>query len=524
SIINSRMSSKVEYNYMLYPQKTGVFTLGPFTIQYKGETVKSNQISVTIEKSQAVEKENSDIFVTAQVDNDSPYLNEQIICTLLFCRRLKIANASLTEQPSFEGFITEDLGKEKEYQKLINGQTYIVTEIKKALFPIKTGVLEISPFILQCEVVVQKSRGRGGSPQDPFFSDSFFGFTETVPKTLRTSPVTVMVKPLPAEGRPGNYKNLVGDFSLTSELNKIKLDAGESTTLTLTITGTGNLKNLQTIDISGLDNFKVYDDKPVFEQSIAGGKVGGRLIVKKALVPLAAGQLKLPQVTLSYFSPSSGSYKTAAGGSYTLQVSPSQDKERLTVVEPARVQAGAKEEVKVLGKDILPIHTSLAALSSTNVQPLELLTGILFFLPMLSFFCIFSVQRVRERRAGYSSIMRSKKAYERFTKELPEIKKNISGDDAAFYQLASKACKEFIGDKLNIAGNARTTKELEAVLSEAQVTDEIKSEIAALIDFFDSGQFGFKKHSRDEKDAAFKSLKKMAGVLDKKIKAVKLKA
>ncbi len=58
------------------------------------------------------------------MDNENPYLNEQIIYTLQFCRRVKIASASLTEQPSFDGFLVESLGKEREYQKVINGQQY----------------------------------------------------------------------------------------------------------------------------------------------------------------------------------------------------------------------------------------------------------------------------------------------------------------------------------------------------------------------------------------------------------------
>jgi len=33
------------------------------------------------------------------------------------------------------------------------------------------------------------------------FEDSFFGFSETLPKTLQTSAITIMVKPLPVEGR-----------------------------------------------------------------------------------------------------------------------------------------------------------------------------------------------------------------------------------------------------------------------------------------------------------------------------------
>ncbi len=518
SIINGRMSSRIEYTYMLYPQKTGIFTIGPFTITEKGETFKSNQITLTITKAQQQqEKDTGEIFITAQVDNENPYLNEQIVCTFLFCRRVKVANANLSEQPSFEGFITEDLGKPREYQKVINGQQYVVTEVKKALFPVKTGVLEISPYTLQCDAVVQRSRGRGGF-RDPFFDDSFFGFTETVPKTFRTSPVTVMVKPLPAEGKPSDFKNLVGSFTLSSELSKKNMQVGESATLTFTLTGTGNLKSLSSVEIQGLDNFKVYDDKPVFEQSVSGGKVGGKLVIKKALVPLHEGSLTIPQVAVAYFDPASGSYKKAAGSSYVLAVSPSQNRENMNVVSSPALSESAKREIKVLGQDIMPIHTTHEALAGAPTSPLSLLNIVLFILPIGVFILVFSFRKNREKASADTGAVRARKAYATFTRELASAKKLIHRDDAAFYQAAAKALKDFIGGKLNIAGGALTARELPQVLADAQVPAEACSEAARLLDIFDSAQFGFKKCSAQEKDAAWKALKQVARTLDKKIK------
>ena len=87
----------------------------------------------------------------------------------------------------------------------------------------------ISGLYMQCDVVVQSQRRRRG-----FFNDPFFGFSETVPKVFSTDPITVMVQPLPAQGRPAGFNNLVGRFSLDSDVSTKKLKVGESLTLTLT--------------------------------------------------------------------------------------------------------------------------------------------------------------------------------------------------------------------------------------------------------------------------------------------------
>jgi hypothetical protein len=513
-IVNGQVSSSIEYSYMLYPRKEGVFTIGPFFVHHKGKRIESNRITVQILKSRASEKSSRDIFVTAEVDNKSPHLYEQIIYRFKFFRRVKVANARLTESPSFEGFITENLGKEREYQKVINGLTYVVTEIKQALFPTKTGVLEISPSTLQCGVVVKKRRRRRG-----FFDDPFFGFSETVPKALRTAPITVMVKPLPASGKPENYKNLVGNFTLTSHLSTNKLEVGESATLTLTLSGTGNLKNYQTINITGLQNFKVYDDKPAFEPKVFAGKVGGKLTIKKALVPLTEGNLQIPPVTVSYFHPSSGIYKTAKTGPHTIRVFPATEKEKFHIVE-ALEKTGTKQEVKILGRDILPIHTSLDALSSRKIKPVSEVTVVWFLLPVFGFLFSFMAKRVKERNEEDKGLARAKSAYKNFRRTLPAIHKALKKDELLFYQVAPKALKNFIGDKLNIAGSALTPAELEKRVTGARgmVQEEVVSELKQLLEFFDSGQFGFKKHSLEEKEAVFISMKKLVKQLNKKIK------
>jgi len=504
TIINGSMSSKLEYNYILYPQKAGSFTIGPFTLDADGQKATSSPISITISKAEPQARQSGEIFVTASVDNENPYINEQIVYTLQFCRRVQIAGASLTEQPSFDGFLVENLGKEKEYSKVINGQEYVVTEVRQALVPVKTGALEITPSTLQASVVSQRRSRRGGNP---FADDSFFGFSETVPKNFRTGPISVMVKPLPAEGRPADFKNLVGDFTLTSQLGKTRVQAGESITLTLTVSGTGNLKSLQNVDMGQLQNFKVYDDKPVFEPALINGKIGGKLVIKKALVPLVAGTLTIPAISISYFDPASQSYKKAAGPASVVQVSPATDKEKIDLVQAAGQPSAAKQEVQVLGKDILPIRTSHAVMSTENPYPGFGIVLLFALLPAACFFAVFIVKRARDRSSGDPGSARMKNAYRNFTKNFSEAKKALDAQDDQFYQTGSKALKDFIGDRLNIAGQALTPQDLEGLLG-GDVSAETLEELKSLLEFFDSGQFGFRKCSVEERKAVLGRMQK----------------
>ena len=515
TIINGSMSSKLEYTYILYPQKPGTFIIGPFTLDDGGKKVQSAPLTITISQSEPQQKDTGEVFVTASVDNENPYLNEQIIYTFQFCRRVKVASANLAEQPSFDGFLVESLGKEREFQKVINGQQYLVTEIKQALFPLKTGDLEINSTTLQAAVVAQgrSRRGRGG---DPFFDDSFFGYTETVPKNFRTAPVKVSVKPLPAEGKPADFKNLVGQFSLTSQLSTTKAQVGDSLTLTLTLSGTGSLKNLQTVDTGPLENFKVYDDKPLFEASVMNGKIGGKLTIKKALVPLAPGALNIPAASMSYFDTVSQSYKTIRGNSYVVQVSQASAKEKLDLMQSPGQSGSRKQEIELLGKDILPIHTNTAAFSSQSLNPQLSMFLVFMLLPPAFFLILLGFKRARERSTGDPGAQRQKNAYKMFLKNLADAQRALE-DESLFYQAGAKALKDFVGDKLNIAGQALTAKDLDSLFAE-KISPDMLHELKSMLDFFDSGQFGFKKISVSERKAVLETMQKIAQLLNRAVR------
>jgi hypothetical protein len=517
-IINGQMSSSVDYSYLLYPKQEGAFTIGPATLDYKGSKFTSNTINITIGKAAARPAEASDkeVFVTAAVDNKNPYVNQQIVYTLKFYRRVRVANARLTESPSFEGFITEQLEKEKEYQTVVSGRQFMVTEIKQALFPAQAGTLTITPSTLQCDVVVRRQR-RGGGFNDPFFDDSFFGFSQTEPKILRTSPIEVTVKPLPEEGKPRDYANLVGEFRAAAEISKKKLEVGESATLTLTLTGTGNLKSSQDMKIENLEGFKVYDDKPSFEQQVTGGQVGGTLVIKKALVPLKEGTLQIPAIALSYFNPQSGKYETARTEPQALEVLPAQEKEKLQVAE-AEKSGTAKQEIKIIGKDILPIHTSVDVLSPVTLNPFTWVTALLFLSPILGFGIGFVLKHQKEKIAADTGLIRSKAAYKNLNRKLSLVKKSITHDDVSFYRDAGKAVKEFIGNKLNLSGGALTPEEIEQRLTDVRVAHATIEEFKNIIEMLEAAQFAFKNYPREEREAMLSSLQKVAKEIDKKMR------
>ncbi len=159
NIVNGSISTSVEATYLLTPRRAGSFTIGPVRIEKKGRTYQSQPISVKILPAASSTEERPMAFVTQHVDVQNPYVHQQIVYTFRFLRRVQSVEAEW-DPPSFQGFWVEDLGKERQYEKILNGQRYAVTELKKALYPLS----ENSVADRGNPTHVHAGRPAGGSP------------------------------------------------------------------------------------------------------------------------------------------------------------------------------------------------------------------------------------------------------------------------------------------------------------------------------------------------------------------------
>lgn len=514
-IVNGQITSAVDYNYILIPKKTGTFEVGPATLKNKGKIISSNKITLKISSADKKPQAAKDLFVSTTVSNKTPYVNEQIIYTFRLYRRVKIANASL-DNPSFEGFRVESLGKERQYETVINGKSFLVTEIKQALFPSRKGTLEIDPATIQCDVAIRQRRG--GFFNDPFFDDSFFGFSRTEPKVLHSNPITVKVKPLPAEGKTPLFSGLVGNFNITTNISKGQLEAGDTTTLTITIQGKGNIRDAHSPELPSLAHLKIYDDKPTLTTRTSGDTFGGTLTIKKALVPLKEGRLKVPSLAFTYFDPQKERYELRKSTPLTIQALPPSDEEKLHLVE-AMGTTTSKEEIKILGKDILPIRISPSALKPNNIDPWHWTYLVLFLLPIAGYAGSTLLKRRKERWEEDVGYVRSKSAMKNFNKKIPSIKNQIKNENTSeFYGLTSKAFKDFLGNKLNMTGSALTPIEIEKRLQKFKVQKERIEGVKTVLNVLESGQFAFRRHSESEKEELLRQVRTLAKWFNKRIK------
>lgn len=433
-----------------------------------------------------------DLFIRVDVDKSKVHVGEQITASYKLYARLPM-NVNISKLPSLNGFWTQDFempkANIKPTEEVVNGKKYQVFTLKRsALFPQQAGNLELDPAeaegIARVVQQVRQSNPFGNDPffqsfgsllmSDPFFNDDFFNTMAyaDVKVHLKSSPVKITVTPLPDEGKPADYGNAVGNFSISSKIDKTELTTDDVANLKLTITGTGNLKLIEAPKLhlpNGLDS---YD--PQIIDTITGRTttITGSKIINYAIAPNTAGDYTIPAIPFSYYNPQTGKYITLNTEPVKLHV---------------KQGKGIRNDI-VKNTSLVDIHnidrTPLKRLSF-NSKPMLFTVGYwsMYAAPLLLFLGLVVWKRKEEDDQKDTVLHRNKRANKVALKRLTAAQKLLQQNKRqAFYEEISKAIWLYLSDKLYIPLSALSREKAREVLSERNVPQTLQQNIEHTID------------------------------------------
>jgi hypothetical protein len=303
SIVNGTSTYQMDLHYTIMPKAEGQFTLKA-VIQYDGKTYETNALQVTVGAAPSKEGEaESDLFVKTVLSRDEAYLGEKIVLTYELYSRYNIENFGFTDYTAIDGVIAKDMPEDQlkaEYVYL-DGIRYAKYEAKQLILdPIKAGTLTIPSFKLQVNVVAS---GPGG----------LFGriLTRTQALYLQTEEKELTVKPLPSEGKPADFAGIVGSLQLEGHYSREEVQYGDSLTLQITASGSGNLDGLKKIFPGGLPGFTLYETQKNAAESVENGQYRVQKEFEVILVPEKTGVIEAAPVSIPYFNPDTGKYERA---------------------------------------------------------------------------------------------------------------------------------------------------------------------------------------------------------------------
>ncbi|MGH7452458.1 MAG: BatD family protein, partial [bacterium] len=249
-IINGRMSSSRTYQYTFFARAAGKFTINAVEVEVKDQIYKSQPIEIEIVQSSSggtapqtppggrgqpgeppPPNLEGNLYLDAKVDRSRVFQNEPVVIRYKIYTRLNVSSYGISSAPNFSGFWVEEfpsLQQPRTYRETIDGQTYLVAEIKKtALFPQSIGKKNLEPLVIECEV--QTPRPRSRDLFDDFFNNPFGVRTSRLKVSSR--PAEIEVLPLPEAGKPANFSGAVGNFSITASVDRAQVKTNEAITL-----------------------------------------------------------------------------------------------------------------------------------------------------------------------------------------------------------------------------------------------------------------------------------------------------
>jgi BatD DUF11 like domain len=508
-IINSRISRKSSHDYTLIPLKQGRLRIPPLTVFVKGKPFQTQEIVVTVTKSPQKQTALSDIFVRGSVSNKNPYVGQQIAYTFRLYHLVRIENAKIVQEPSFSGFTAKQIDRNKTFQTVINGREFEVTEVTYILTPTASGPQTIEPAILSLDVVQNRQR-QSANPFDSFFNNSFFndpffGNTTLKPATLQTDPVSLNIQPLPPDASPGPFSGLVGRFSLHGRLEKNTINAGDSTTLSITVDGTGNIMDAASPAVKLPESFKVYPDNPARDIHISAEGYSGKKVFRYALVPVKKGDFSISPVRLKYFDTASRQYITLSTTPFSLKVLPSKEGNKLEMysaqAKPLQLQKSFKKKVAFIGHDILPIKDSADVLNSR--RSLSLVRFLLYLgMPVLLFFGV---------KLALTFFIKSDDPATVMARKAQDSLKIADGSppDEIFLTALYRSLIYAIFSTARCKGESLTYAEAEKLLASNGTRPDISAEAVTLLNQIESARYGGMNLGNNEKKELFSRTQKV---------------
>ena len=511
-IINGQYSSSKSYRFELTPRKVGTFTVGPAQVTVDETNYQSEPVTIVIAKGNTSATSNETAFVEAEISNKNPYVGEQLLYTIRFYTLVPAQNVQL-KTPNFEGFVQESMGDSKSYQKVVNGQAWQVSELQWALSPMSAGAMTIAAPRLTAEFLVSARPSSRSIFDDPFFSMGQL-FREPRQRTLAGEPVTLEVKPVPQEGKPADFSGLVGSFQIALQSSNHEVEAGQSTTFTITVKGNGDLRTLSDLKWQTPPDIKVYDDQPVLKTVPTPNGLTGTKTFRKAIVPLKAGDLTLPPVTLNFFDPKLGEYKTLDTGAIPIKILPSSRPETLVASRDTALANARNGSQTTAGAETSPANAAKVKVRLPSLQSLKrpiprwlrgLLTG-LGGVALIMIVARFLLQRRRKKLAEDPNYPRRRKALKNALRRMKGLS-NRSGRD--FFEEASLILRDFLGDKLGIDGRALTKIDIDQKFPILGFSDEEVKTVAQLLHRCEEGIYGGISLAEGDKEEILKTLKEL---------------
>ncbi|MBK8490651.1 MAG: BatD family protein [Saprospirales bacterium] len=336
-----------------------------------------------------------------------------------------------------------------------------MTLVRLALFPQRTGNLEIPPLTILLDVGERRSNPFG------------LGLAPVERLRISSNPLTIKVLPFP-EDKPQTFSGAVGKYTFSSEVNRTELSTDDALSVKLFINGDGDIKQVGIPPLTGVDSFEVFDPNVLSEvlKDSGNGYLTGEKVIEYLLTPKSEGVYDIP-LEFSYWDPDSNAYVISRQA--PLHISVQKGSNRPSIATGP--SANDKDEV------LLPM------LTSTRLQyrgrywinsPLFWGLGSLPFLALLGL-TLFRRWQTREERMD-PLLVRERRTRRVVDQHLSTARGHLqAGQFQDLFEEISRALMAYLGHKLSIPPALWSKARVREQLAQADVPEPITSQVLEIL-------------------------------------------
>lgn len=274
----------------LQPLQTGELTIPPLQLgEWRSEPIS---LRVTPSSAEAAGKL-APIFIDASLDSDNVYVQAQAVLTLRIYHSVSLYDDSTLSPLQMDDALVEPLGNSRTYEKDIDGVRHGVIEVRYALFPQKSGELEIPAQLFSATTVA------------PVAGDNPYGSRFGKSSQVRSPSIRLQVRPKPADypagapWLPATSLTLVESWSPQQD----EAQVGEALTRSLLLKAAGlSSTQLPPLDSAQLPDLRRYPDQPSLADEITGEGISGSREQREALVASRPGAFVLPALEVVWWN------------------------------------------------------------------------------------------------------------------------------------------------------------------------------------------------------------------------------
>jgi len=227
----------------------------------------------------------------ATPSKEASFVGEEVTITYELVTQAEVQGIEYVEAPQFPGLWAEDLERpERPTPRRGTWEGRPVarfTVLRKAVSGLTPGTVTIPPAKIRIGVRVA---------MDPFGDP----FAMLRPRVLERETKALSLKILPIPGRP-DFKGPVGQFGVTTTVDRRSIPAGEAVTLKVRLAGSGNIRTATDMPHLSIPGVKVYPPSSRTLPARGAAKGGTSAEWDFVVVPVDPGKLVIPPVSFEVF-------------------------------------------------------------------------------------------------------------------------------------------------------------------------------------------------------------------------------